>query len=58
MMGSMEILTAVSLAALYPAFGFSHSVFSENLTDVPFGGLYGIVAHNDKHITGVFVGCH
>jgi hypothetical protein len=51
MRGFMEILTAVSLVDLFPAFAFSHSVYSENITDVPFGGLYGIVACDDKNRT-------
>ncbi len=51
MMGSIEIITGVSLAAFYPAFAFSHSVYSEKLTDIPFVGLYGIVARNEKRET-------
>lgn len=43
MTGFRKFFDAMSLATIYPTFAFTHSVYSENLTDVPFGGLYRIV---------------
>lgn len=43
MMGIRKFFDAMPLAAIYPTFAFTHSVYAENLTDFPFGGLYRIV---------------
>lgn len=49
MMGFRKIFDTMPLAAIYPTFAFAHSVYSENLTDFPFGGLYRIVCGDNAN---------
>ena len=49
MMRLWKFFDAVPLEALFPTFAFTHSAYSENLTDVPFGGLYHIITGYDNN---------